>query len=240
MMIGEWKKLYSGFRIEDNIGNNAFSLAQRQNKSIYVPPLIEGAACDLKEGDQIAFSEIVEGQEINAYGLKNFVYTRRGDQHIFIFDNHNHAFFFWLAAFKAGSLRKALALVHVDQHTDLREPSRYFVHALENPLDLTKVFEYTNSVLNVGNFIHPALKMGLFSRLEIMNTPLSFDKTFNEEILLDIDVDIFTPEMDVLSAEYIKSRVAQYFHKAKVVTIATSPFFMDQRRAIKIIQEMLG
>jgi hypothetical protein len=238
-MSREWQKLYSGFWIKEGVGNNAFSFTERRNKEIYVAPLINGSAQDLRIGKNISFSEVVDGKEINTPGLESFIYTHRNGQHIFIFDNHNHAFFFWMAAFQAGFLKQGLRLVHVDQHTDLRDPGEEFDWSLNETVDLVKAFHYTNDVLNVGNFIRPALKTGLFSRVEILNTPLSFDQEFDQDIVLDIDVDIFTPPMDSMTAEYIKTRTSEYLKQAKVVTIATSPFFMDQRRAIEIIQEML-
>ncbi len=62
-------------------------------------------------------------------------------------------------------------------------------------------------------------------------------ETFNlQPFILDIDVDFredkeITPEEIQIIRELIK--------KAKLVTIATSPYFMDQKRAIEIIKAIL-
>jgi hypothetical protein len=119
-------KLYNGFYIEKSAGNNAFSFEKRKNKRIFVAPLIHGNINDLKAGQKIAFSEIADGIEKNKVGLDNFIYSNNNGKDIFIFDNHNHAFFFWIYALKEGRLKKGSTLVHVDQHTDMREPSKYF------------------------------------------------------------------------------------------------------------------
>ena len=62
-----------------------------------------------------------------------------------------------------------------------------------------------------GNFIKPALSMGLFSQVEMIDTSAAFEKPLPDEFVLDIDIDIF----------------------------ATSPYFMNQHDAIYITRELL-
>ncbi len=239
LKIGKIKHFYTGFTIDKAIGNNAFSFQHRTNRQIYVPPLIAGDIGKLKVGQRIVFSEIFEGKEFNKRGLENFIYWQKRDQHIFIFDNHNHAFFFWMAAKQAGILSSALPLVHIDQHTDMREPERYFVLQNGN-IDLQKAFEYTNFTLNVGNFIQPALKMGLFTNVEIIDNSTAFEKKIDSEIVLDIDIDIFSEEMAYIDEKYKLERIKNYLEKAKLVTVASSPYFIDQQLAIEWIKKILG
>lgn len=233
------KQFYNGFYIKEPRGNNAFSYAQRQQRRIYVPPLIRGTLADLAVGEEIAFSEVVKEQEINRKGLRNFIYYRKKDKDFFIFDNHNHAFFFWAYAFKYRKLKKGLPLLHVDQHTDMREPVHYLHFKDENDIDLKTAFDYTNYVLNVGNFLKPALKAGLFSKVDIIDSSFAFQNSYSEEIVLDIDVDVFSPDMAYIDHDLKLEKIRGYIEAARFITIATSPYFMDQEEAIRIIKELL-
>ena len=145
---------YTGFYIDEPYGNNVFSYEERENKKIFVPKLIEGTLDDVIVGKEVVFNEIDEDNEIKAEGLKNLVEYKLNDKTIYIFDNHNHAFYFWMKSLKKKEFTKGCKLIHVDQHKDMREPSSYEV----NIEDLDSVFTYVNKVLNVGNFIQPALK----------------------------------------------------------------------------------
>ena len=162
---------YTGFYINKPYGNNVFSYEERENKKIFVPRLIEGDLYDVQVGDNIAFNEIDEEKEIKAIGLKNLVQYKLRDKTIYIFDNHNHAFYFWMKSLKNKEFNKGCKLVHVDQHKDMREPNHYNVDV--DSLD--NVFTYTNDVLNVGNFIQPALKKEIFSQVIIIDSSYGFD-----------------------------------------------------------------
>jgi hypothetical protein len=87
------REFYHGFFLTGPVGNNAFSFDRRENKSLYVPPIMEGVLDDLNVGTRTAFTEIIDGQEINSIGLNGFLYFPWRGKNIFIFDNHNHAFF---------------------------------------------------------------------------------------------------------------------------------------------------
>lgn len=233
------QQFYKGFYIDEPRGNNAFSYVQRQQRRIYVPPLIHGGPEDLAVGEEIAFSEVEEGQEINKVGLRCFLYFQKKDKNFFIFDNHNHAFFFWVYAFNSGQLKKGLPLVHVDQHSDMREPEYYLSFDGKNDIDLKTAFEYTNKVLNVGNFIKPVLQAGLFSRVEIIDSSFAFENSYREEIVLDIDIDVFSPDMAYIDHNLKTEKIRSYIETAQFVSIATSPYFMNQEEAIGIIKELL-
>lgn len=230
---------YRGFWIDQPRGNNAFSFQQRKHRKIYVAPLISGEPGDLAVGEEIAFSEVNEGQEVNCRGLKQFIYLQKDGKDIFIFDNHNHAFFFWMAGLKAGKLKKGGALVHVDQHRDMREPETYFEWGAREEIEIEKVCQYTNFHLNVGNFIRPALKLGIFSTLEIIDSSTAFQREFSAGIVLDIDADIFAEEMNYIARDYKIARLRRYIAAADFITIASSPYFIQQESAIGSIRQLL-
>ncbi len=185
---------YRGFYIEEPIGNNIFSYEERSNKKIYVPELIDGNLEDVVVGDKVVFNEVDEDKEIKALGLKNMVKYSINDKVVYIFDNHNHAFYFWIKSLKENKFTKGCKLVHVDQHKDTREPQNYDVDI--NSID--DVFRYTNEILNVGSFIKPALKYDIFSELIIIDSSYGFDIDIEGEYVLDIDLDIFSKDMDYI------------------------------------------
>jgi len=225
------QKYYSGFYIDMPVGNNAFSYIKRNNQRIFVPSIMEGSLSSLEMGDEIVFSEIVDGREINCRGLKNFIHWQRPGQDIFIFDNHNHAFFFWVYCLNEQKIKRGTCLVHVDQHRDTREPN-YFL----KDFDIEKAFHYTNFELNVGNFIQPVLDLKIFTGVKHVGSLSAFDDPIPDHYALDLDMDIFSKEMAYINYAFKIKRIQEYIDKADVITIATSPLFMDQGEAIKIIK----
>ncbi len=227
---------YIGFYIDKPIGNNIFSYEERENKKIYVPKLIEGTLDDVLVGEEIVFNEIDEDIEIKAKGLKNMVIYKYQDKDVYIFDNHNHAFYFWIKSLNKGNFTKGCKLVHVDQHKDTREPQNYNVD-IDN---IDDVFRYTNEILNVGSFIKPALKHNIFSEVIIIDSSYCFNLEIEEEFVLDIDLDIFSKDMDYIPHNLKVSKIKKLIKRAKVITIASSPFFIDQDYAIKVLKELFN
>lgn len=227
---------YTGFYIDKPTGNNIFSYEERENKKIYVPKLIEGTLDDVCIGENIVFNEIDEDIEVKAIGLKNMVEYHVNDKDVYIFDNHNHALYFWIKSLKRDKFTKGCKLVHIDQHKDMREPENYNVE-IDN---IDDVFRYTNEVLNVGNFIQPALKHNIFSEAIIIDSSYGFELDIEGEFVLDIDLDIFSEDMSYISYDLRVNRIRELIAKSKVITIASSPFFIDQEYAIKVLKELFN
>lgn len=228
--------LYAGFNIDSAVGNNAFSYEIRKTKSIYVPPLIKGTPKDLQISNHISFSEVVDGKEYDLPGLKNFIHWKYKGKECFIFDNHNHAFFFWVYALNKGLYKTGETLVHVDQHTDMRKPEGFINR--DELKDLKRVFEYTNYELNVGNFIQPALNAGLFNKVDMIDSSYTFDTEYDVPIVLDIDMDIFSKDMDYIQDDLKIRKIREFVQQASFITIASSPFFIEQNTVIEKIKEI--
>lgn len=240
-LIAQLQKFYHGFELSQPQGNNAFSYDLRKQRAIYVPPAIAGTPGNLTVGEQPAFCEVEDGSERICRGLKNFIYYRRPHQHVFFFDNHNHAFFFWMVANAAGLLPAGSHLLHVDQHRDMRKPLETPPFDLETlPGALPLAFHYCQQALNVGNFIHPALDLGLFSDVQMIDNSAAFREAVPGAFILDIDVDIFAPEMSYIDDRIKIERIRDYLRHAEIVTVATSPYFIDQKQAISIIKRLFA
>lgn len=138
--------------------------------------------------------------------------------------------------FEKGNFTKGCKLVHVDQHKDTREPENYNVD-IDN---IDDVFKYTNETLNVGSFIKPALKHDIFSEVIIIDSSYGFNLDIEGEYVLDIDLDIFSKDMDYIPYDLKVSKIKDLIKKAKVITIASSPFFIEQDYAIKVLKELFN
>jgi hypothetical protein len=236
-------ELYSGFVIADPVGNNVFSFDRRRHRSIWVPPLKRGLPADLRRGQEPVFSEVRDGREVNVTGLENFIYyTPQDNKPVFFFDNHNHAFCFWAAALRSGYFPRGATLVHVDQHKDTREPPRPFMPPGAGPVlfSLDEAFGYANYVLNVGNFIRPALDAGFFSEVVIIDREDALRREPRTPFVLDIDLDIFAPEMAYIPYDRKLAVIRGLVRSAAVITVATSPYFMDQVEALRVAREIFA
>jgi hypothetical protein len=232
------------------VSNNEFSFAKRMKnphgiKSLTVAKLTGGDFTDLQIGDDIAFQDFTEdGNLKTCFGLKSFIRTQYRGVPVIIFDNHNHAFFFWHEAKNNRAIQNDATLVHFDQHSDMANPSS-FLTKLESQ-DLKRVFEYTNTVLNVGNFVAPAIKSGLIkdviqvlgqSQLEGLD-PKNIVPTKKTNCILDIDMDFFVPGLSHIDFVFTKKKILAMAENCSLITIATSPFFIDQKLAIQKIHEL--
>lgn len=233
--------MYNWFYITEPVWNNAFSSEKRKWRSIYIPPIINWTLDDLKIWKEIVFEECDEIWNIISFNwLQNFIKTEIFWIPTYIFDNHNHAFYFWAEAIKEWVINSWWTLIHIDEHSDMREPD----FDLGKNSNLEEIFDYTNNTLNVWNYIKPALKAGFIGKIikiqweEALNSVINEIENEENDIILNLDIDFFSPGMWYIDFEKAKKIVINVAQKAKLITIATSPFFIDQNRAIEVIKEL--
>lgn len=229
------------FLIEGPVGNNAFSYERRgASPQLWVPSVRQGTLDDVVPGQQIVFEDLDEhGILQSCTGLSHLVKMTWGDIPAVVIDNHNHAFYFWFEAFLAGHLRAGATLVHLDQHRDTRTPAGSF----SATATLGEAFHYTNFHLDVGNYIVPARQAGLLGdTLLVTGAEGLADRSMvgRRNLILNIDLDFFAPEMSYIDFEHVRRFIEAYRPGASLITIATSPFFVDQRRAIGFLRRLLG
>jgi len=234
------------FRIKENIWNNAFSYDIRKLKNsepkIYVTNLIQWTIDDIQIWDKIVFEEINSKWQIQSFvWLKNFIKIKTN---IYIFDNHNHSLFFRYQELLAWNISRWINLIHIDQHTDMNVNTNVIARNIETKqsYNIEELFDFVNYKCNVWNFITPAIQDGLISKVIQINTEYSllnfnFQSRTNNYIL-DIDLDFRHPNMWIeeynKSIEITKNLISQ----SSLVTIATSPYFLDQNLAIKILKDI--
>lgn len=228
------------FTIEGPIGNNALSYERRGTApTLWVPSLLNGTLDDVTPGTHVVFEDFDEhGRLQSCAGLSHLVRTEWAGVPTIIVDNHNHAFYFWCEAVEQGRLDRGATLVHVDQHRDTRIPERLY-----DGTTLEDAFDYTNFHLNVGNYIVPAQATGLIGETQFVTSgdaldDISFAPRANT--ILNIDLDFFAPEMSYIDFDRTKRFIDAHVFTASLITIATSPFFIEQERAIAVLTQLLG
>lgn len=243
------------FFIKKAVWNNVFSFDKRKNKKLYVPALKKISNFSeiklQKDKQKIAFEDFDFNWKLSTnYGLENFYKIKINGKEIILFDNHNHAFYFWYEARKKGIIKDNSTLIHIDEHSDTRDNNK--IISKEESKDLKKVFNFTNFVLNVGDYIIPAQKEWLIGEvIQIRNTlnlenyitlppaPLLRGEGSND-IILNLDLDFFNPNLDFIDYNLKKKVVRDAFLKAKVITISTSPFFIEQNLALKVFKDLFS
>lgn len=228
------------FDITENVGNNAFSFDQRKDPKVTVASLIEGSIEEVKVGSHIAFEDFDEYDKLQSCkGLEHFIFTHYKDIPVYIFDNNNHSFYFWYEALEKGFIKKGAHLFHIDGHRDTRNPERDITPEEESTLE--GVFHYTNFVLNVGNYIPPAENAGMIKdQISVISEQEMDDNPPQdlENLIVNIDLDFWAEELDYISWEKKIKYVQGWMQHAKLMTICTSPFFVDQERAIRALHEL--
>jgi arginase family enzyme len=146
----------------------------------------------------------------------------------YIVDNHDHAMFFWHQHinqdhFSASSFKRFVVL-HIDQHSDIKE--------------------VTHGEYNVGNFITHALSSRLIDECIQVRTETALHSIQKLDFadynyILDIDVDFRERKTDK-EIEADTEIVRKLMQDSCLITIATSPYFLDHDKAIKIVKRLLS
>ncbi len=241
--------------ISEAITNNRLNFDERGNRTIVVPSLIEWTLDDVVTGKETVIEWEVNGKMTSGKWLQHFVFLKNARVPTWIMDNHNHAFAFWHEALWKWYIQKWSLLIHIDQHTDLATPGNF--PAWKHPEESNEILveEYTNTDLTIADFIVPALATGLLSEAVmvtgedrngagvfvweneklIKKSPIL--ETINEEwtIILDIDLDYFSQGFD--EAKTLET-TKYWIEKADIITIATSPLFIEQDKALAMLKSL--
>ena len=129
---------------------------------------------------------------------------------------------------------KHLNVIHIDQHSDIKEN--------ENKFSNGDIEQFVNEKTNVGNFITAALNSEIINEVIQVRTSFALESIKHQALsiqhyILDIDID-FREGKEITQEEIGIIRTLML--RAKLVTIATSPYFIDQKRAITLIQKILS
>jgi hypothetical protein len=229
--------------LENPVWNNKLAFEKRSElhgciPSLLIPSLKIWDITDIAVWEHIVFEEVENGTLKSCRWLKNFIRLWDSPIPTTIFDNHNHALYFWIEAMHEGILKPGFELIHIDEHSDLW-PNEYTLDKDKAIEDLKYSWEFTNFSCNVGNYIAPAKECRIiWNMIRIENefqVDAYMDYTPGENTVLNIDLDFFAPELDFIDERKKIRLIQNLINKVQCVTIATSPFFIDQKRAIKAL-----
>ena len=240
------EQLYNGFYLTQESANSKICDCP---DPLRIAPIIRTNNYEKLEIDyeHFAFAEKNEIWEIECFHwLKEFLLIEISNlPTIFIFDNHNYAIVFRYNIIYSKKIKNT-ELIHIDQHSDNRENKNHLeLNRKENELE--KVFKFCNEECNVGNFIPPAIESWIISnQIQIRSTAalqnLKTEK--NQNYILDIDLDfcldwIDRNKVNWESVNLLKKKFDEFWKNALCITIATSPYFLNQELAVKIVEELL-
>jgi UPF0489 domain len=241
------------YTLKENVGNNHFSWETRQKEqwrtpSITIPSLKSWTLDDIQIGEEIVFEEIYNGKIQSSVWLKNFIYCEAWTIEgyaipLVVFDNHNHALYFWVDAIRNGILQKWFELIHIDEHSDLWE-NTYPFDGDKAIQEEKYAWEFTNFFCNVGNYIIPGLECGIIGSMIRIENEYQIDTSMNyepsENSVLNLDLDFFAPEMSFIDEKKKIQCIRNLMRKVKYVTIATSPYFIEPWIALEKLRKILN
>lgn len=152
---------------------------------------------------------------------------------IYIFDNHHKALFAFLEAKE--NFGYPLPVVHIDAHPDDALPEFEVP-----PLTLENIYAlYSQS--RISDFLEVAERGQIISSVDRIVSSREFEEYVlpDTPFILSLDIDIFGFEGGYIELEKKVQMITHIWKRASVITIATSPGFIDQEWAWKIIQIFL-
>lgn len=241
------EQLYNWFYLDEKCENTKISNCQAPLRVAPIKKIDKYEGLDI-DYEHFSFAEKNERWKIEYFhGLKNFLWIEKSDfSPIFIFDNHNHAITFRHNIIYSKNFND-VKLIHIDQHSDCRENKNH-LKLNWNEDELEKVFTFWNEKCNVGNFIPPAIESWIISnQIQIRSTTAlhNLEINKNQNFILDIDLDfcldwIDRNKINQKTVNLLKNKFDEVWKYALWITIATSPYFLDQELAIKIMEELLA
>lgn len=108
------------------------------------------------------------------------------------------------------------------------------------------MWHFVHEQCTVANYIQPAIRHGLIEqviRIEGENDIEkceNYEPKINESLILNLDLDFFAKELDYIDFNKKRQIILKFARKAQLITIATSPFFIDQDRAIRYLRRIFG
>lgn len=249
-------------KIDQEIWNNKFCYSLRKNKWSNTTIYITDTKCidvshqnnhtiynKLKQeniwwkSDLIAFEEIdTKDNIISCQAIKHQIVIKNETQYIFIVDNHNHTLLWWFWAYKEWIISWNTEVIHIDQHADMWHPDKKIINNIYNLTKQNQIKYIQDFVIdgcNVWSFLLPAKELWIIDNIIQIRTKIwleNIDLENKMDFILDIDCDFWSNEIDDESIYKVKKMM----QKAKIITIASSPYFITFEKADKIISKLLS
>ena len=233
----------------ENRWNNSFNFSEW--KKIFIPWIKIWNFEDLKFSEEIVFEDFEDWKIVKEVWFQNYLWILEKENFppIFICDNHNHVLESW-KFFKSEKTK----MIHIDQHKDFadyKKPVKNFrrdlricdyikysidekwinedfISLCEN-IDFNKYFE-ENFFNHWKNFWDCEKNFSLFYEKFLKNS---------EKIILNVDLDIFVENQTMVDHEKIFELINFLKWKVDLISIASSPLFLEKEKVLKLIEKIL-
>ena len=183
---------------------------------------------------KFSFEESANFVFSDEYGCyKGFRYnqvTTKGDQLFYLFDNHNKFLVPLYHLYQI--LERPIKILHIDAHEDnalyqYERPEQFDEEVLIELLEKTRISDFYDSLSNTQ----------VISEITRITHSQDFENLpYGEYDILSLDIDIFGPEGNFAELEKKIAVIAAAMPQSSIITIATSPGFIDQNFAVRIVK----
>ena len=220
MIDFDWSSiLREDFFLTGDQGNNSF--LRNKETGLHIPAIRLGDETDISLGTLVVFCDMEDGHYLQKIGLQNYIcgFSRSGTP-IFVCDNHNIV----LEAWQLLKTKKP-SLIHIDQHKD----NASIECKPTDSIYCTRICDYIQYAQ-----LNQWIKFDYLSFVESQDLPKLKKIRSLKRKIVNIDIDFFVKDLSMITIEDKINIICQSCHHADLITIATSPGFIDQSFAIKV------
>lgn len=219
------------FYISSNVWNNSFAF--KAWKKIWVADIDFWSPDDIGLWNKIVFADIDNWVYKESVWLSTHLWILKDEKYnlpcpVFVCDNHNRV----LKAWQHFKNQKPF-LIHIDQHRD--EACPWNVNDFDKDLRVCDYIDWAKSNLWIQEGHLSLCESRDFLKFE--NEKELLLNTHKKNIILNIDLDIFAPEQTLVPHEIIWEIIFSLSKRSCLVTIASSPIFLNQDLALKLFRK---
>lgn len=207
------------FFLEGGQGNNSF--LRKGEPGLHIPAIRLGDKIDIKLGTQVVFCDMEDGDYLEKKGLQSYIcgFSDSGTP-VFVCDNHN-------LVLEAWQLLKANkpTLIHIDQHKD----NAKIQCKSTDSIYCTRICDYIHFA-QLNHWIAD----DYFSLVEAQDLNKLEDVKLLKNKIVNIDIDFFVKELTMITLRDKINIISQSCQNADLITIATSPGFINQPFAVEL------
>ncbi len=186
---------------------------------------------DIKLSKKISYIDDEGNKYIGILKTQKF---KIDDKDIYVFDNHNKAIFAVLD--QNEKYNRIFDILHIDAHRDDAKFNHEYPKEI-NRENIKEIFEKTR----VSDYLDLMSKIKMISDIKNITQSSEFElmEFPKKEFILNLDIDIFGHDGQVVDMELKIMRIIQAWKISKSVMIATSPGFINQKNAKFLIEAFL-
>lgn len=149
-------------------------------------------------------------------------------------DNHNHALY---GRIKHAPTHQNIEIAHIDAHADMGENSNKINQQVRK--DEAALREFINMKCTIANFIPPFLEAypAHCAQIRTEYALLEYTIPSSSFFILDIDIDFWALDEQVPAQQ--RKKLKSLIQYADLITIATSPLFIDQTKALQLVNQIM-